>query len=401
MHDHIFRYRVPRAAAPSGGFFEGDAPSALVGRKLAFRNSNGFSLSNEEAHVSWTARHVNKRAAAALSLVCALLCVTACSGGKNAAAGGGAGGKPVTIRYALGQAKGTPVGDAADQFAKDVQAATNGRVKVQVYYTGTLGTNQAVADQLHAGSVQMMTVDTAFLTSYYQSAQFTNLPYLFTTSQQAYNYWDGPIGKQESAAILSHAGLRVVNAEEFGFHNLVNNQRAVHTVADAKGLRVEATGSQVVIQSLKALGMNPVVIALNETYTALQQKTIDGLELGFASLQAGKQYEVAPYVTISHDNYSTGLTLVNEKFYQTLSASDQKLIGDEALKVQATERTAEAKAEQVAEAYVTAHGTKVVTLTADQQKAFRDAAQPVYDNVKSLMGADAASWLQQYQASQG
>jgi tripartite ATP-independent transporter DctP family solute receptor len=332
-------------------------------------------------------------------LVCALLCVTACSGGKHAAAEGG--GKPVTIRYALGQAKGTPVGDAADQFAKDVQAATDGRVKVQVYYTGTLGTNQAVADQLHAGSVQMMTVDTAFLTSYYQSAQFTNLPYLFTTSQQAYTYWDGPIGTQEKAAILSHAGLRVLNAEEFGFHNLINNQRPVHTVADAKGLRVEATSSQVVIQSLKSLGMNPVVIALNETYTGLQQKTIDGLELGFASLQAGKQYEVAPYVTVSHDNYSTGLTLVNQNFFQTLSSSDQQLISSEALKVQATERTAEIQAEQDAQTFVEAHGTKVVTLTADQQQAFRAAAQPVYDNVKTLMGQDAASWLQEYQTGQG
>jgi tripartite ATP-independent transporter DctP family solute receptor len=336
------------------------------------------------------------RAAAVLSTLGVALAGCA---DKSSDSGSAAGGKPVTIKYALGQAKGTPVANAAEQFAADLKSASNGRINVQVYYTGTLGTNQAVADQLHAGTVQMMTVDTAFLAPYYNSAQFTNLPYLFTTSQQVYDYWDGPIGKQEDDAILAHTGLRVLNAEEFGFHNLINNQRPVHQVADAKGLRIEATNSQVVIQTFKALGINPVVIALNETYTALQQKTIDGLELGFSSLQAGKQYEVAKYVTVSHDNYSTGLTLANEAFFSKLSSADQTLIKNEALKVQASERAAQAKAEDAAQQFVVAHGTQVVTLTEEQQKAFRDAVQPVYDNVASLMGSDAVGWLKSYQAS--
>lgn len=338
-----------------------------------------------------------------LAALGAVLLVAACSSQSSKATStgtGDSGGASHTIRFAVGQTKGTPVANAADTFKKDVGAATNGRINVQVYYAGALGPNQAVTDQLHSGSVQMMTVDVAFLAPYYNSAQVTLLPYLFTTSKQAYAYWDGPIGNEEKQGILQHTGLRVLNAEQFGFHNLVNNVRPVHSVADAKGLKVEATGSQVVIQTLHALGEDPVVIALTEAYTGLQQHTIDGVELGFESLQAGKQYEVAKYVTISLDNYSTGLTMVNEKFFQTLSAGDQKLISDEALKVQNSERTADGQAEKDAQGFVAAHGAKIVTLTADQQKAFRTAVQPVYDNAQSLMGSDAAKWLQQYQANQ-
>src|SRR3978361_1793907 len=128
------------------------------------------------------------------------------------------------------------------------------------------------------GQVQMFTVDPGFLAPYYESAQFTTLPFLFKNTDEAYGYWDGPTGKEEKDAILTHTGLRVLNAEEFGFHNLVNSQRPINRLPDVAGLKFEATDSPVDIKTYEALGIHPVVTSLSETYTALQQGVIDGID---------------------------------------------------------------------------------------------------------------------------
>src|ERR1700754_3341604 len=177
--------------------------------------------------------------AIAVAAVATALVLAGCSrGGESSSAGSE---KKVSIRFAVGQVKGTPVANAALDFKKQVEDATKGRISVSVYNSGELGSNEDVMTQVHDGQVQMFTVDPGFLAPYYESAQFPPLPFLFKNTDEAYGYWDGPTGKEEKDAILTHTGLRVLNAEEFGFHNLVNSQRPINRLPDVAGLKFEAT----------------------------------------------------------------------------------------------------------------------------------------------------------------
>lgn len=334
------------------------------------------------------------------------LALSGCSrGGTSDSAGssggsGGSGGKSYTIRFAVGQVKGTPVANAALSFKEQVESATKGRIKVNVYNSGELGSNEDVMEQVHGGSVQMFTVDPGFLAPYYEAAQFSTLPFLFKNTDEAYGYWDGSTGKKEKDAILAHTGLRVLNAEEFGFHNLVNSKRPINTIADVKGLKFEATDSPVDIMTYKALGIHAVVTSLSETYTALQQGVIDGIDLGFGSLLAQKQYEVAKYIAVTNDSYSTGLTFVNEKFFQTLSADDQKLVTETAAKIEGPERDAQKKADADAETFIRDHGGVVTTPSTEALSEFQNAMKPIYDDLEKLIGADAVTWYNEYKSGQ-
>jgi TRAP-type transport system periplasmic protein len=304
--------------------------------------------------------------------------------------------RPVTIRYALGQVKGTPVADAAEQFKKDLESQSDGHIKVDVYYSGDLGSNEDVMKQAHDGTVQMFTVDPSFLEPYYPSAQFTTLPFLFPDVQAAYDYWDGDTGTKEKDAILKNSGMRVLNAEEFGFHNLVNSKHPINTIDDVKGLKFEASDSPIDVKFYEALKIHPVTTSLSETYTALQQGVIDGIDLGFGSLLAQKQYEVAKYIAVTNDSYSTGLTMINDKFWGTLSSDDQKLITDEAAKIETSERTAQQKADADAEVTIKNAGGQVTDIPPDELQKFKDAMTGIYDDLGDLVGQDAVTWYDEY-----
>jgi tripartite ATP-independent transporter DctP family solute receptor len=303
-----------------------------------------------------------------------------------------------TIRIALGQGKGSSVGQAALYFKKQVEKLSAGQVAVNVYYTGELGSNQAITDQAYSGAIQMVTIDPNFLVKYYPAGQFSDMPYLFDSSFEAFAYWDSPVGTLEKQAILKNTGLRVLNAEEFGFHDLANNQHAIHHLADLKGIKMQATGSTVYISTLSMFGANPVVVPLNEAYTAIQQGVLQGVDLGFNSLLSSKLYEVAPYITVSHDNYSTGLTMVNEKWWQSVPNNLQKVIYGALQRAQAIERRGAVAADKIDGAYIGKHGGKIVELTKAEHQEFVDAVKPIYDNLGQTLGPDAVTWYTKWKA---
>jgi tripartite ATP-independent transporter DctP family solute receptor len=308
-------------------------------------------------------------------------------------------GKSYTIRFAVGQAKGTPVSDSAESFKKQVEDATGGRVKVNVYYAGELGSNPSVAEQLHSGTVQMFNVSPGFLAPWYKAAQFTRLPQLFDSEQEAGEFWDGPIGAKEKAGILQNTGIRVLNAESYGFHDLVNRKHAVHGLDDLKGMKFQATSNPIDLAIYKAWGIQPVTMSLSDTYTALQQGVVDGISLGYTSLQAQKQYEVAKYITESNTQYSAGLTMINDKFFSGLSQDDQQLLQEVAKKIEGPERAAEEAATTTAKEYIQQHGGQITMLTDQEKTAFRDSVKPVYDQIGTLLGADAVEWFKELQAA--
>jgi tripartite ATP-independent transporter DctP family solute receptor len=315
-----------------------------------------------------------------------------------ATASSGASQATYTIRYALGQGPGSSVGQAALYFKKQVEKLTAGAVGVDIFYTGQLGSNQAITDQTYNGNIQMVTIDPNFLVKYYPAGQFSDMPYLFDSSEEAFAYWDSPVGTLEKQAILKNTGLRVLNAEEFGFHNFANNQRPVHSIADVKGIKMQATGSSVYIQTLSMFGASPVVVPLNEAYTAIQQGVLQGVDLGFNSLLSSKLYEVAPYITVSHDNYSTGLTMVNDKWWRSLPNNHQKVIYAALQRAEAIERKGSVLADKIDEKYIASHGGKIVRLTPAQHAGFVNAVKPLYDNLGQTLGPDAVTWYTKWKA---
>ena len=108
--------------------------------------------------------------------------------------------------------------------------------------------------------------------------QVNDLPFLSTSEAQAHKVPDGKVG-QVLAKKLEAKGVISLAYMESGFRHMINNVRPVNRPEDVKGVKYRVMQNPVYIGMFSSLGRNAVPMAWGETYTAVQQGAIDGLEL--------------------------------------------------------------------------------------------------------------------------
>ena len=82
------------------------------------------------------------------------------------------------------------------------------------------------------------------------------------------------------------------------------------------------------VKNFEALGAAPVTMAMTEIFTALQQGTIEGQENPPSTLLANGWYEVQDYLAITNHQIAMNFVLLNENFYNSMSAEDQKVVDE-------------------------------------------------------------------------
>ena len=129
-----------------------------------------------------------------------------------------------------------------------------------------------------------------------------DLPFLFPDYPSTDKITDGPIGMNATKALES-SGIVGLGYIEIGFRNLWNNSRAVATLEDAEGLKIRSTPSKAHIATLKSLGLNPTPVSWGEVYTAMQQKTVDGIDIDLNLAWHNNFPEVNDHVTIGKQSF--------------------------------------------------------------------------------------------------
>ena len=127
---------------------------------------------------------------------------------------------------------------------------------------------------------------------------------------------------------------------------------------------------------------------LNEVFTALEQKTLDGQENPNTLIFDAGFYEAQKYLTISRHFYTPYVLMISRKTWDKLSPEDQKLIqkcADEA-KIFQRETNRRLDAEYLQK--IKDHGLTVDTLSPEETAKMKEAAQPVYDKFSGDIGKE-------------
>ena len=264
-------------------------------------------------------------------------------------------------------------------FKDYVEAKTNGAVTVEIYTDSTLGAERDLIEGLQMGSVEACLVSTAPLSSYTDSFLAYDLPFLFTSLEQARAVVDSEIG-QEMLDTLANNGIVGACYFENGFRHFTNNDHVIDGPEDLKNMKIRVMENQVMMATITACGGAPTPMAFNELYTALQQGTIDGEENPVLQIYDKKMYEVQHYITVSGHFYAPAPLLFSKSFFDSLPADYQKILMDGALEARDYMRSKndELEAEKLEE-MKTKYGCEITYLTDAQKQAFVEAVQPVYD----------------------
>ncbi|WP_083819006.1 TRAP transporter substrate-binding protein [Desulfotalea psychrophila] len=331
--------------------------------------------------------------------VAALLTGLVACGSDDGKKAGETANKPVKIRLGHPMAPGNNVTLGYEKFKELVEAESKGNIKVQLFGSAMLGSDRVTMESVQQGSLEMASSSSPNMANFSKEFMAFDLPYITRPQYQKNLYAaldNGELGEYldaESAKI----GLRPVMYSEYGYRNFCSATKPIASMADLKGLKVRTTDSPVEVAVAAGLGMNPAPIAWGETYTALQQGTVDGEGNTFSLLNDAKHSEVLTSAIDSQHNYSMHILMMNEEFYQSLSPENQKIITGSAQKALAYQRGITADLEKAATQAFLDRGIKITYLSDAERQKFEDATRPVWEKFKESISPKLIGLIQDTQ----
>lgn len=214
-------------------------------------------------------------------------------------------------------------GIAIDTFAKEVEARTGGRYKVETFYSGSLGGERESIESVQLGTQALTFSSSGPIPNFVPETKILDIPFLFRDKAHARAVLDGPIG-QEMLGKFDSKGFKALAWGENGIRHMTNSKRAVVNPDDLKGLKMRTMENPVHVAAYKGLGIVTTPMAFPEVFTALQQGTVDGQENPLSVIMASKFDQVQKHITLTGHVYSPGIFLMNKAMFDKLSAADQK-----------------------------------------------------------------------------
>jgi len=290
-----------------------------------------------------------------------------------------------TIKFANQNAKGHPIVMGMEKFAELVDQKSGGKMKVQVFPGGALGSDQANVSALQGGTLEMSSMNSGIFASLVKEFAIYDFPFLFGNPMEADAVVDGPFGKSMHAK-LEEKGLVGLGYYELGFRHITNSKRPITKVEDIAGLKLRVIPNPINVDWVTALGANPTPLPFPEVYAALEQKAIDGQENPVATIKGAKLFEVQKYMTLTNHQYNPQSIVVSKKFWDTLSALDKKILQDAAAESIAYQRTQSRAALVAGLEDLKKGGMQISELSAAEVTKLREKMKPVIAKHSATVG---------------
>jgi len=290
-----------------------------------------------------------------------------------------------TIKFANQNAKGHPIVLGMEKFGEIVEKKSGGKLKVQVFPGGALGSDQANVSALQGGTLEMASMNSGIFASLVKDFAIYDFPFLFGNPKEADAVVDGPFG-QGLHKKLEEKGLVGLAYYELGFRELTNSKRPITKVEDIAGLKLRVIPNPINVDWVKALGANPTPLPFPELYAALEQKAVDGQENPVATIKGAKLYEVQKYMTLTNHQYNPQSVVVSKKFWDTLSAAEQKILQEAAQESAAYQRTQSRAMLQSGLEDLKKGGMQVNELPPAEIAKLREKMKPVIDKHAASVG---------------
>ncbi len=285
----------------------------------------------------------------------------------------------------------TPAGEAMDigsaKFKELCETYSDGNITVDIFSNNLLGDDKVIIAGTQVGDIDIGVSSTSPIANIYPDYYLFDAAYFFLNTDEVYNVgFKGETGRKIMEGVES-LGLKGISWWENGFRVLGNNNIAVTSPEQLKGMKIRTMENKLHIQAWKALGANPTPMAFTEVFTALQQRTIDGQENSIGQIESNKLYEVQKYISLTDHIYTPYCVTMNLKKWESLTSEQQEIVQramDEATEVMLEESQ---KYEKQAIRIMSDYGCQVLELSEEEKQSFQDVILKagVYDSVKEQM----------------
>lgn len=270
-------------------------------------------------------------------------------------------------------------------MADQLNAITGGRIQLQMYFNGSMGTDTELCESTQTGDVAFFLGSTAFTANFVPELNVIDLPFLYADSQQFRDTMDDEEVFNFYKEKYTENNFQLIGFFDQGMRQMTSNTK-VQSPEDMHGQKIRVMENQLHIAIWEALGASPTPMAFSEVYMALQQGTIDAQENPFEVIYANRIYEQQDYVIMTSHLAASHNLLFSKVVYDGLSETDQALImavGEAA--IQYAREQCDARLDERM-ALVEEAGCEIVELSPEVLQELRDLCSGIYDDVRATYG---------------
>lgn len=214
-----------------------------------------------------------------------------------------------------------------EAFKKNLSEISGGTMDVTIYGDAQLGGEIEMFEAMTMGDLDMCIITNNYYSNFVKDFMVFDLPFLFASYEQEDAVVDDPdvLGYLQDK-VLSEHGVHLLTYADTGFRYVVNNRNPIVTVDDLAGMKIRLPESTLYVKTFQALGANPTTMAFSEAYTAVQQNTVDGLEITCSAIYSGGFYKICKYLTKTA-HFASPITLnMSDATWNKLTSEQQDMV---------------------------------------------------------------------------
>lgn len=293
-------------------------------------------------------------------------------------------GPEVVLEFGHFQNPGHALYIAAQDFKKLVEKQSGGRIQVNVYPAGQLGSAREMMEQVSMGALDITMADASDWASTFNMPKLGvfNLPFL-SKDLDSQTEIIRQIVPKEMPEMLKSSRLHYLMAYSNGIRQPLTTTKPIKTLEDIKGMKMRVPETKLYVDLWNDLGASTVTSAWSEAYTLLQQGVADGVEADDVGLVSQNLQEVGKYMSLIGHLGQAYLVLINKDKWDSIPKDLQKIIGECAQESQEKQLKERKALGEDAMKTIEKAGVKVNEIDPKERQRMRNACQPIYDEYEA------------------
>jgi len=257
-----------------------------------------------------------------------------------------------------------------------VNERSNGSLELQLFTSGVVPIGKDGMEQIVQGSDWILVEGVNFLGDYVPDYNAVTGPFLYSSFDEYFAMMQTDLVQGLNRQIEEEHGVKVLSLDwVFGFRSMMTNE-PIETPEDMNGLNIRVPTSQLYAYTIEAMGANPVSMPYPDTYAAIQQGVIDGVEGSIMTYYGTQQYENVKEYSLTNHLLGVSAVSISTDLWDSLTEEEQTIIVEEFEKGAEDNLTETVKAE---DEYAELLKEEGVTFHEVDSAAFLEAAAPVYE----------------------
>ncbi|WP_038363578.1 sialic acid TRAP transporter substrate-binding protein SiaP [Bosea sp. UNC402CLCol] len=274
----------------------------------------------------------------------------------------------LVLRWADGQPATHPSPQSAVKAGTEIKEKTGGRIDVQSFPNGQLGSSRDMVESVASGALTMVTEGAAQLGQFVPQLSIIEAPYIWKDAAHMTRALKSPLIDELNKALVEKRGMRMIGVNYYGVRHLTSGKKPINSVEDMKGFKLRVPEVDTFRAMAEAWGARPTPLNFSELYLALSQGAVDGQENPLPTIASAKLAEVQKYLVLTAHIITPRLVIVNEAAWQKIPQADRAVI------VAAVDKAAAWQDNEILEqekSLAESLGKQGMTVTTPDNEAFR------------------------------